>query len=155
MRAEARGLGVGRRLMVELARIARSRGGTRIDLVVPEGNLARGFYARLGLRQAGRLAALARRRGRPLRHWPASAKSSRQREICHSTAMPASAISRHGAGNGALHGGMQSMTFYPITGVGALQAGQTLAGWAVVALFLLALARSLSRTALVLHAFVG
>ena len=47
---------------------------------------------------------------------------------------------RHGAGNGELHGGMQSMTFYPITGVGALQAGQTLAGWAVVALFLLALA---------------
>ena len=32
------------------------------------------------------------------------------------------------------------MTIYPITGVGALQAGQTQAGWVVVAvLFLLAL----------------
>jgi hypothetical protein len=32
------------------------------------------------------------------------------------------------------------MTYYPITGVGALQAGQTLAGWAVVGAMLLLLA---------------
>lgn len=51
VRAEARGHGVGRRLMVELARSARSRGGTRIDLVVTEGNIARRFYEQLGLRQ--------------------------------------------------------------------------------------------------------
>lgn len=51
VRAEARGLGVGRRLMIELARLARSRGGTRIDLVVTERNVARRFYEQLGLRQ--------------------------------------------------------------------------------------------------------
>jgi ribosomal protein S18 acetylase RimI-like enzyme len=51
VRAEARGLGVGRRLMAELARIARRRGGTRIDLVVAEDNSARQFYRQLGLRE--------------------------------------------------------------------------------------------------------
>ncbi len=51
VRAEARGHGIGRRLMAELARIARSRGGTRIDLVVTERNVARRFYEQLGLRK--------------------------------------------------------------------------------------------------------
>lgn len=32
------------------------------------------------------------------------------------------------------------MTFYPITGVGALQAGQTVAGWAVAGVLLLLMA---------------
>ena len=47
----ARGLGLGRRLLAELARVAMDRGATRIDLTVREENRARGFYARLGLRQ--------------------------------------------------------------------------------------------------------
>ena len=40
-----------------------ARGATRIDLVVQGDNRARGFYARLGLRELPELAPLARRRG--------------------------------------------------------------------------------------------
>jgi GNAT superfamily N-acetyltransferase len=51
VRPPARGLGVGRLLLAELARIARQQGATRIDLAVHEGNQACGLYAGLGLRQ--------------------------------------------------------------------------------------------------------
>src|SRR4051812_10388732 len=50
VRPAARGLGVGRRLLAELARLARQQGATRIDLAVRDGNQARDFYGRLGLR---------------------------------------------------------------------------------------------------------
>jgi GNAT superfamily N-acetyltransferase len=52
VRDTARGLGAGRRLVAELARTVRERGGTRLDLVVMEENVARRFYEHLGLRQA-------------------------------------------------------------------------------------------------------
>jgi GNAT superfamily N-acetyltransferase len=51
VRESARGLGFGRRLVAELARLALRRGGSRIDLVVTEHNVARRFYEQLGLRQ--------------------------------------------------------------------------------------------------------
>ena len=51
VRDRARGLGLGRRLVVELARLARARGCTRLDLVVQAGNRARRFYGQLGLRE--------------------------------------------------------------------------------------------------------
>jgi GNAT superfamily N-acetyltransferase len=51
VRETARGLGAGRRLVAELARTIRERGGTRLDLVVMEENVARRFYEHLGLRQ--------------------------------------------------------------------------------------------------------
>lgn len=51
VRETARGLSVGRLLLVELAGIARSRGALRLDLVVQDANRAREFYARVGLRE--------------------------------------------------------------------------------------------------------
>lgn len=47
--AEARGRGVGRRLMSRLAAIAVERGWGRIDFQVLDWNPARGFYERLGI----------------------------------------------------------------------------------------------------------
>jgi ribosomal protein S18 acetylase RimI-like enzyme len=44
----ARGLGVGRRLMAEMAALARARGAIKLDLSVLHWNPARGFYERLG-----------------------------------------------------------------------------------------------------------
>jgi GNAT superfamily N-acetyltransferase len=44
----ARGTGVGRRLLAEIAAIARARGCPRLDLSVLHWNPARGFYERLG-----------------------------------------------------------------------------------------------------------
>ena len=44
----ARGLGVGRRLMAEMAAIARARGSTKLDLSVLSWNPAREFYEHLG-----------------------------------------------------------------------------------------------------------
>jgi len=46
---EARGLGVGRRLMARLAAIAVERGWGRIDFQVLDWNPARSFYHRLGM----------------------------------------------------------------------------------------------------------
>ncbi len=46
---EARGLGVGRRLMARLATIAVERGWGRIDFQVLDWNPARNFYHRLGM----------------------------------------------------------------------------------------------------------
>ncbi|MGH7114305.1 MAG: GNAT family N-acetyltransferase [Stellaceae bacterium] len=51
--AEARGLGVGRRLMARLAAIAVARGWGRLDFQVLDWNPARGFYARLGMTHLG------------------------------------------------------------------------------------------------------
>jgi ribosomal protein S18 acetylase RimI-like enzyme len=51
VRAAARGLGVGRLLLAELARIAAHDDADRIDLVVQEANPARAFYGRLGWRE--------------------------------------------------------------------------------------------------------
>ena len=51
VRPAARGLGIGRRLLAELARIAQDSGATRIDLAVREANRACAFYTRLGLRR--------------------------------------------------------------------------------------------------------
>jgi ribosomal protein S18 acetylase RimI-like enzyme len=48
VREWARGYGVGRRLMAEMARLARERGSTKLDLSVLSWNPARGFYERLG-----------------------------------------------------------------------------------------------------------
>lgn len=48
----ARGLGVGRDLVVETARIAEARGCYRLDLHVASGNPARAFYRGLGLGEA-------------------------------------------------------------------------------------------------------
>ena len=48
VREWARGYGVGRRLMAEMARLARERGSTKLDLSVLAWNPARGFYERLG-----------------------------------------------------------------------------------------------------------
>lgn len=45
----ARGHGLGRRMMAELARIARDRSWTRIDLRVRADNRARAFYDRAGM----------------------------------------------------------------------------------------------------------
>jgi len=45
----ARGRGVGRALIADLARIAVSRGWARLDLAVLDWNPAREFYAKLGL----------------------------------------------------------------------------------------------------------
>lgn len=45
----ARGRGLGRVIMADLARIAVGRGWTRLDLAVLDWNPARAFYARLGL----------------------------------------------------------------------------------------------------------
>ena len=59
---EARGLGVGRRLMARLAAIAVERGWGRIDFQVLDWNPARNFYHRLGMQHLERLAALRRRR---------------------------------------------------------------------------------------------
>jgi GNAT superfamily N-acetyltransferase len=50
---EARGLGVGRRLMARLAAIAVERGWGRIDFQVLDWNPARGFYNRLGMEHLG------------------------------------------------------------------------------------------------------
>ena len=44
----ARGVGVGRRLLVEIAAVARSRGCPRVDLWVLHWNPARAFYDRIG-----------------------------------------------------------------------------------------------------------
>jgi GNAT superfamily N-acetyltransferase len=46
-----RGLGIGRRLVAELAQLVQARGGSRLDLVVADENAARQFYERLGLRE--------------------------------------------------------------------------------------------------------
>ncbi len=51
VRRSARGQGVARRLLAELARIAAAGGADRLDLVVGEANAARGFYARLAMRE--------------------------------------------------------------------------------------------------------
>ena len=59
---EARGLGVGRRLMARLAAIAVERGWGRIDFQVLDWNPARDFYHRLGMQHLGGMAALWRRR---------------------------------------------------------------------------------------------
>jgi GNAT superfamily N-acetyltransferase len=48
----ARGLGIGRRFLARLARIALERDGRRLDLMVLHWNPARGFYDRLGFRQS-------------------------------------------------------------------------------------------------------
>jgi ribosomal protein S18 acetylase RimI-like enzyme len=48
----ARGLGIGRRLMARLARIAIERDCRRLDLGVLDWNPARGFYDRLGFRHS-------------------------------------------------------------------------------------------------------
>ena len=50
---EARGLGVGRRLMARLATIAVERGWGRIDFQVLDWNPARNFYHRLGMEHLG------------------------------------------------------------------------------------------------------
>jgi GNAT superfamily N-acetyltransferase len=50
VRDRARGLGVGRRLMAALARLALERGCRRLDLWVLHWNPARRFYEELGLR---------------------------------------------------------------------------------------------------------
>lgn len=47
---DARGLGLGRRMLAELARIGLARDARRIDLNVLEWNPARAFYERLGFR---------------------------------------------------------------------------------------------------------
>ncbi|MEE9281273.1 MAG: GNAT family N-acetyltransferase [Myxococcota bacterium] len=47
----ARGLGLGRRLMAEIAGIARQRGCPRVELSVLDWNPAREFYQRIGFRQ--------------------------------------------------------------------------------------------------------
>jgi ribosomal protein S18 acetylase RimI-like enzyme len=49
----ARGQGVGRRLMARLATIAVERGWGRIDFQVLDWNPARGFYRRLGMQHLG------------------------------------------------------------------------------------------------------
>ncbi len=49
----ARGRGVGRRLMARLATIAVERGWGRIDFQVLDWNPARGFYRRLGMQHLG------------------------------------------------------------------------------------------------------
>jgi GNAT superfamily N-acetyltransferase len=49
----ARGLGVGRRLMAQLAAIAIERGWARMDFQVLEWNPARNFYHRLGIDHVG------------------------------------------------------------------------------------------------------
>jgi GNAT superfamily N-acetyltransferase len=49
----ARGFGVGRRLMTRLAAIAVERGWARIDFQVLEWNPARNFYHRLGMQHLG------------------------------------------------------------------------------------------------------
>jgi GNAT superfamily N-acetyltransferase len=49
----ARGRGVGRRLLARLARVAIDRGWGRIDFQVLDWNPARRFYERLGLGQVG------------------------------------------------------------------------------------------------------
>lgn len=51
--AEARGQGVGRRLMARLAAIAIERGWGRIDFQVLDWNPARRFYQRLGIEHLG------------------------------------------------------------------------------------------------------
>ncbi len=51
--AEARGQGVGRRLMARLAAIAIERGWGRIDFQVLDWNPARSFYRRLGIEHLG------------------------------------------------------------------------------------------------------
>ncbi len=51
--AEARGQGVGQRLMARLATIAIERGWGRIDFQVLDWNPARGFYRRLGIEHLG------------------------------------------------------------------------------------------------------
>jgi GNAT superfamily N-acetyltransferase len=51
VRREFRGLAIGRRLLAELARLAKARGGSRLDLVVAGENAARRFYEHLGLRE--------------------------------------------------------------------------------------------------------
>ena len=135
VRAEARGLGVGRRLMAELARIARSRGCTRIDLVVDERNLARRFYEQCGPAPGRGLAALSRRRHRPGSAGRRELTSARiVRTVTESRARigeipvkaPCSAPSTLGC----------ERCFYPITGVGVLQPGQVAAGWAVAGVLL-------------------
>lgn len=50
---EARGLGVGRRLMARLAAIAVERGWGRLDFQVLDWNPARNFYHRLGIEHLG------------------------------------------------------------------------------------------------------
>lgn len=48
----ARGLGIGRRLLAYLAKIAVERDGRRLNLSVLQWNPARGFYERLGFRHS-------------------------------------------------------------------------------------------------------
>jgi GNAT superfamily N-acetyltransferase len=50
---EARGKGIGRRLMTRLAAIAVERGWERIDFQVLDWNPARGFYRQLGFEHLG------------------------------------------------------------------------------------------------------
>src|SRR5690606_37875788 len=47
----ARGIGLGRALMAEVARLAAERGAPRVELAVLDWNPARAFYERLGMRQ--------------------------------------------------------------------------------------------------------
>ncbi len=49
VRQRARGLGLGRRLLAEIAALAQARACTRVDLSVLHWNPARAFYERLGL----------------------------------------------------------------------------------------------------------
>jgi GNAT superfamily N-acetyltransferase len=50
---EARGRGIGRRLMAHLATVAVERGWGRLDFQVLDWNPARGFYRRLGIEHLG------------------------------------------------------------------------------------------------------
>lgn len=52
VREEARGTGVGRRLLAAVAALARDRGCKRLDLIVLDWNPARDVYAHLGFKAA-------------------------------------------------------------------------------------------------------
>ena len=58
--AQARGLNIGRRLMVELAGIAVQRKCCRLELHVHHGNEARGFYESIGMTVSDELPYVAR-----------------------------------------------------------------------------------------------
>ena len=51
VREEARGTGLGRRLIAALAKVAQERGCRRLDLMVLDWNPARDVYAHLGFKQ--------------------------------------------------------------------------------------------------------